>query len=155
MLEAILEIFLRCFNNFRGLAKTGKIARRRGESIKMEGWGGQEWHQNQKKTHRKLLQKTKREIIPKWSQNGRKMEPKWSQNEAKIGPKWSPKAAKWSQNGHPRRPRHASGRSRRSQNRSIRAPRRLRHAQDAPVTSEDDPDTAQDSNSVPKLIQNT
>ena len=37
ILEAILEIFLICFDNFRDIAKTGKIARRRGESIKMEG----------------------------------------------------------------------------------------------------------------------
>ena len=78
-LGAKLEVFLIFFDNFRDIAKTEKIARRRGESTKMEGPGGQEWHQNQKKTHRNLLQNLKRKIIPKWSQHGGKMESKWSQ----------------------------------------------------------------------------
>ena len=79
MLEAILEIFWICFDNFRDIAKTGKIARRPGESIKMQGPGSQEWHQNQKKTHRNLLPNLKRKIIQTWSQNGGKMELTWSQ----------------------------------------------------------------------------
>ena len=72
-------VFWIFFDNFRDIAKTEKIARRRGESTKMEGPGGQEWHQNQKKTHRNLLQNLKRTIILKWSQHGSKIEATWSQ----------------------------------------------------------------------------
>ena len=61
---------------FREFAKTRKIAPRSSESTKIKGLGGQEWHQNQKITHRNLLQNLKRKIIPKWSQHGRTIEPK-------------------------------------------------------------------------------
>ena len=61
------------------MAKTRKIARRVGESTKIEGWGDHNWRQNQKKSHRKQIPKLKREIIPKLTKNGGQMEPKWSQ----------------------------------------------------------------------------
>ncbi len=61
------------------MAKTRKIARRVGESTKIEGWGDHKWRPNQKKSHRKQIPKLKREIIPKLTKNGGQMEPKWSQ----------------------------------------------------------------------------
>ena len=79
----ILERFWIDFYIFREFAKTRKIAPRSSESTKIKGLGSRTWHQNQKKTHRNLLQNLKRKIIPKWSQNGGKMESKWSQKGIK------------------------------------------------------------------------
>ena len=61
------------------MAKTRKIARRVGESTKIEGWGDHKWRPIQKKSHRKRIPKLKREIDPKLTQRGSHMEPKWSQ----------------------------------------------------------------------------
>ena len=74
----ILERFWIDFDIFREFAKTRKIAPRSSESTKIKGLGSRTWHQNQKKTHRNMLQNLKREIIPKWSQNGSNIEAKWS-----------------------------------------------------------------------------
>ena len=75
----ILERFWIDFYIFREFAKTPKIAPRSSESTKINGLGGQGWHQNQKITHRNLLQHLKRKIIPKWSQNKSKIEAKLNQ----------------------------------------------------------------------------
>ena len=75
----VLKIFWSCFGTFCDMAKTRKIARRVGESTKIEGWGDHKWRPNQKKSHRKQIPKLKREIIPKLTKNGGQMERKWSQ----------------------------------------------------------------------------
>ena len=74
-----MEVFYICFDKFRDIAKTGKIARRPGESIKMEGPGGQEWHQNQKNASKfasKFEAENHSNIDPTWKQNGAKIEQK-------------------------------------------------------------------------------
>ena len=79
ILESVLMIFWSFLGTFCDMAKTRKIARRVGESTKIEGWGDHKWRPNQKKSHRKQIPKLKREIIPKITKNGGQMEPKWSQ----------------------------------------------------------------------------
>ena len=79
ILGPVLRIFWSFLGTFCDMAKTRKIARRVGESTKIEGWGDHKWRPNQKKSHRKQIPKLKREIIPKWTKNGGQMEPKWSQ----------------------------------------------------------------------------
>ena len=79
VLGLVLSIFSSFLGSFCDMAKTRKIARRVGESTKIEGWGDHKWRPNQKKSHRKRIPKLKREIIPKWTKNGSQMEPKWSQ----------------------------------------------------------------------------
>ena len=74
----ILERFWIDFDLFREFAKTRKSAPRSSESTKIKGLGSRTWHQNQKKTHRNLLQNLKRKIISKLSQNGSNIEAKWS-----------------------------------------------------------------------------
>ena len=61
------------------LMKTRKIARRLGESTKIEDLRERKCCNFPKKTHRKYAQKLKRKMIPKWSQFGCQMEPKWRQ----------------------------------------------------------------------------
>ena len=80
----ILERFWIDFDIFREFAKTRKIAPRSSESTKIKGLGSRTWHQNQKKTHRNLLQNLKRKIIPKLSQHGSTIEAKWSPKGIKI-----------------------------------------------------------------------
>ena len=79
ILGPVLRIFWSFLGTFCDMAKTRKIARRVGESTKIEGWGDHKWRPNQKKSHRKQIPKLKREIIPKLTKNGGQMEPKWSQ----------------------------------------------------------------------------
>ena len=80
ILGPVLKMFWSFLGTFCDMAKTRKIARRVGESTKIEGWGDHKWRPNQKKSHRKRIPKLKREIIPKWTKNGVQMEPKWSQH---------------------------------------------------------------------------
>ena len=61
---------------FRDLAKTRKIARRVGESIKLEGWGDHKWRQSQNKCTSKIQPKPEAEKHPK-------MVPKWIQKAIK------------------------------------------------------------------------
>ena len=63
----------------RDLAKPRTIARRVGESTKIEDLRERKCCNFPKKTHRKYAQKLKRKMIPKWSQFGCQMEPKWRQ----------------------------------------------------------------------------
>ena len=83
ILGPVLRIFWSFLGTFCDMAKTRKIARRVGESAKIEGWGDHKWRPNQKKSHRKQIPKLKREIIPKWTKNGSQMESKWSQKSIK------------------------------------------------------------------------
>ena len=53
VLDAVLRIFWSFAGTFCNMAKTRKIARRLGESTKIEGWGDHKRRPNQKKTHRK------------------------------------------------------------------------------------------------------
>ena len=79
ILGLVLSIFWSFLGTFCDMAKTRKIARRVGESIKLEGWGDHKWLQRQKNAHRKFNLNLKRKNIPKWCQNGSQMEPKGSQ----------------------------------------------------------------------------
>ena len=51
MWAPVLEIFGSCFEIVCDIAKTRKIARRVGESAKMEDWGRRKSYKNQEKTH--------------------------------------------------------------------------------------------------------
>ena len=79
ILGAILERFCVRFGFVCNLMKTRKIARRVGESTKIEDVRDRKCCNFPKKTHRKYAQKLKRKMIPKWSQFGCQMEPKWRQ----------------------------------------------------------------------------
>ena len=76
---AILERCCVRFGFVCNLMKTRKIARRLGESTKIEDLRDRKCCKFPKKTHRKYAQKLKRKMIPKWSQFGCQMEPKWRQ----------------------------------------------------------------------------
>ena len=79
MLGAMLERCCVRFGFVCDLMKTRKIARRPGESTKIEDLRERKCCNFPKKTHRKYAQKLKRKMIPKWSQFGCQMEPKWRQ----------------------------------------------------------------------------
>ena len=65
------------------MAKTRKIARRVGESSKIEGWGNHKWRPNQANNASKVGPKTDAE-------NHLKMKPIWMKLEATIQQKWHP-----------------------------------------------------------------
>ena len=79
ILGATLERFYVHVGFVCDLMKTRKIARRLGESTKIEDLRERKCCNFPKKTHRKYAQKLKRQMIPKWSQVGCQMEPKWRQ----------------------------------------------------------------------------
>ena len=78
ILGAILERCCVRFGFVCDLMKTRKIARRVGESTKIEDLRDRKCCKFPKTTHRKYAQKLKRKMIPKWSQFGCQLEPKWN-----------------------------------------------------------------------------
>ena len=80
ILGAILERFCVRFGFVCNLMKTRKIARRLGESTKIEDLRDRKCRKFQKKTHRKYAKKTV-------AKNDPKMEPIWMPNGAKMEPK--------------------------------------------------------------------
>ena len=84
ILEAILERFCVRFRFVCDLMKTRKIARRRGESIKIEDLRARKCSQSQNKNASEICPKHGSE---NWSQNGDNLDAKWSQNGGKRAAK--------------------------------------------------------------------
>ena len=78
VLGPVLRIFSSCLGTFCDMAKTRKIARRVGESTKIEGWGDHKWRPNQKKNTSKTDPKNE-------AGNHPKMDLKVIRNGAQIG----------------------------------------------------------------------